>query len=296
MDRSVRGSDFTRRAFEYMAATSQNSTTRKPGPKSFTAALIWALKELVQSKPGKRFSTQELIRKIYRAPNFPETQAPRLTERGPIGPLRKIVLVPLDQQSKSGVRGENSTGQTDEIKETLNLRFVFNGRITNKIVRELAKDLTILISGGDFVASTVLWDGINTSSSTKKRFRDAVSHVIVQNHERNRNKSSTQNVDGVQSSPFTPVTPTIQQELSISSEDCVDYIPNPQRSLPSPSPEIAIKEGGRSGGDGDSDLSKKRKREESTIHDLGAVDAISNSSLTPRQTQQKKRHSGDRKV
>ncbi|TGO35313.1 hypothetical protein BHYA_0163g00280 [Botrytis hyacinthi] len=299
MDRNVRGSDFTRRAFEYMAATSQNSTTRKPGPKSFTAALIWALKELVRSKPGKRFSTQELIRKIYRAPNFPETQAPRLTERGPIGSLRKIVLVPLDQQSKSGVRGDNSTGQTDEIKETLNLRFVFNSRITNKIIRELAKDLTNLISGGDFVASTVLWDGINTSSSTKKRFRDVVSHVIGQNHERNRNKSSIQSVDGVHFSPITPVTPitpTIQQELSISSEDSVDYIPNPQRLFPTPSPEIAINEGGKSEGDGDLDLSKKRKREESTIHDSRAVDTISNSSLTPRQTRHSKRHSGDRKI
>ncbi|KAF7898925.1 uncharacterized protein EAF01_008138 [Botrytis porri] len=286
MDRSVRGSDFTRRAFEYMAATSQNSTTRKPGPKSFTAALIWALKELVRFKPGKRFSTQELIRKIYRAPNFPDTQAPRLTERGPIGSLRKIVLVPLNQQSKPGVRGDNSTGHIDEIKETLNLRFVFNGGITNKIVRELAKDLSNLISGGDFVASTVLWDGINTSSSTKKRFRDVVSHVIGQNHERNRNKLSITNVDGVQFSPITPVTPTIPQELSNSSEDSVDFIPNPERQLPSPSPEIAINEGERSAEDDDSDLSKKRKREESTIHDSGAVDATCNSSLTPRQTRQ----------
>ncbi|KAF7885143.1 hypothetical protein EAF00_010961 [Botryotinia globosa] len=296
MDRNARGTDFTRRAFEYMAATSQNSTTRKPGPKSFTAALIWALKELVRSKPGKRFSTQELTRKIYRAPNFPETQAPRLSERGPIGSLRKIVLVPLDQQSKSGVRGENSTGQTDEIKETLNLRFVFNGQITNKIIRELAKDLTSLISGGDFVASTVLWDGINTSSSTKKRFRDVVSHVIGQNHERNRNKSSIQSVDGVHFSPITPVTPTIQQESTISSEDSVDYIPKPRRLLPSPSPEIATNVGERGGEDGDSDLSKKRKREESMNHDLRAVDAISNSSHTPRQTRQSKRHSGDRKI
>ncbi|TGO24997.1 hypothetical protein BPAE_0090g00410 [Botrytis paeoniae] len=284
MDRSVRGSDFTRRAFEYMAATSQNSTTRKPGPKSFTTALIWALKELVRSKPGKRFSTQELIQKIYRAPNFPDTQAPRIIERGPIGCLRKIVLVPLDQQSKPGVQGENSTGQIDEIKETLNLRFVFNGRITNKIVRKIAKGLTNLISGGDFVASTVLWDGINTSSSTKKRFRDVVSYVIDQNHGRNRNKSSMINVDGAQLSPITPVTPTIQQELLISSEDSVDYIPNPRRQLPSPSPEIVINEGERSAGEGDLDLSKKRKREESTIHDLGAVDSISYSSLTPCQT------------
>ncbi|KAF7960137.1 hypothetical protein EAE96_001736 [Botrytis aclada] len=296
MDHNFRGVDFSKRAFEYMAATSRNSTTRKPGPKSFTAALIWALKELVLSKPGKRFSTQELIRKISLAPNFPETQAPRLTEPGRTGSLRKIVLVPLDQPSNREVRGENNTGQKAEIKETLNLRFVFNRRITETIVSELAKDLTNLIKGGDFVASTVLWDGTNTSISTKKRFRDVVSHVIVQNHERNRNKSSIQDVDDVQLSPITPVTPTVQQGMSVSSEDSVDYIPKPLRSLPSPSPDIAINEGGRSEIDGDADISKKRKREDSTIHDLRAIDAISNSSLTPHRTRQNKRHSGDRKI
>ncbi|ATZ46745.1 hypothetical protein BCIN_02g01150 [Botrytis cinerea B05.10] len=296
MDRSVRGGDFTRRAFEYMAATSQNSTTRKPGPKSFTAALIWALEELVRSKPGKRFSTQELTRKIFQAPNFPKTQAPRLMEPGPKGSLRKIVLVPLDQQVKFGDRGEHSSGQIDDIKETLNLRFVFNRKITNKIVRELAKDLTNLISGGDFVASTVLWDGINTSNSTKKRFRDVVSHVIGQNHQKNRSKSSILDMDGVQFSPTTPTTPTIGQELSASSEDSTNDEPNPELSLPSPSSEIAINGGETSVRDEDSDTSKKRKREEKTIHDLEAVDTISNSSLTTRQARQTKRHSGDRRL
>ncbi|RAL62830.1 hypothetical protein DID88_004672 [Monilinia fructigena] len=45
MERDVKASDFTRRAFEYISATPQRSTTRKPGPKSFTSALIWALKK-----------------------------------------------------------------------------------------------------------------------------------------------------------------------------------------------------------------------------------------------------------
>lgn len=293
MDRGVRGLDFTRRAFEYMAATSQRSTTRKPGPQSFTAALIWALKGMVLSKPGKRFSTQELIRKISQAPNFPRAQAPRLTERGPIGSLRKIVLVPLDQQSISGVPEEKNMELMDERKETLNLRFVFNGKITKKIIRELAKDVSNLISEGDFVASTVLWEGLNTSSSTKKTFRDVVSHVIGQNLSRKRDRS---NLDVTQLSPITPVTPTLQQELTVSSEDSIDVTLNPERSLPSPTPEMGTDQGGRSEKNEVLNTSKKRKLDDGTTNETGNIDTISNLSPTAREMRQKRRQSGHRRI
>lgn len=240
MDRGVRGTDFTRRAFEYMAATSQRSTTKRPGPNSFTAALIWALKEMVRLKPGKRFSTHELLRKIYCAPKFPEAQAPRLTERGPIGSLRKIVLVPLDQQRKFGSSEQKSMEIMDEIRETLSLRFVFNGKITKKMVRELAKDMAHLISEGDFVASTVLWEGRNTSSSTTRKFQAVVSHVIGQNHAR---KQSAASISSVECPQLSPATPTEFREPSMSPEESVI---GPDQLLPSSAPEIAMHVGGSS--------------------------------------------------
>ncbi|KAF7872141.1 hypothetical protein EAF04_003066 [Stromatinia cepivora] len=291
MDRGVRGSDFTRRAFEYMAATSQRSTTKKPGPGSFTAALIWALKEMVRSKPGRSFSTHELLRKIRQAPNFPRPQAPRLTERGPIGSLRKIVLVPLDQQSKSGTTEENSMEIRDEITETINLRFVFNGKISKKMVREFAKAISKLISERDFVASTVLWEGINTSSSTKKKLWDVVSHW--RNHTKKRHRDSISSVDVVEFSPVTPIAPTVRQESSISSEE--SNIGTPSLLL-SPAPEIGLDIGGRSGTDEVSDLPKKRKREDGTIHDSITVDATSNFLSTPREKRLKRRQSADWKA
>ncbi|KAJ8071114.1 hypothetical protein OCU04_001455 [Sclerotinia nivalis] len=288
MDRGVRGGDFTKRAFEYMAATSQRSTTKRPGPESFTTALIWALKEMVCFKPGRSFSTHELLRKICQAPNFPRPQAPRLTERGLIGSRRKIVLVPLDKQSKPKTTEEKSIAIMDEIMETINLRFVFNGKITEKMVREFAQAISKIISEGDFVASTVLWEGINTSSSTKKNLWDVVSHWRNHTKKRYRARDSISSVDVVEFSPVTPITPTVQQESSISSEESNIGTPN---LFPSPAPEIGLDVGGRSGTDEVSDLPKKRKREDKTIHD-----STSNFPSTPREKRSKRRQSADWKA
>ena len=107
LEKSNRG--FKRRAFEYLAATSAKSTTRKPGPQSFTSALIWSLKHF--AKEGKSFSTTDLINTITtKAPNFPENQEPRLSERHGTC-LRRIVLAPL---TKTGKEKALSTGAGNE--------------------------------------------------------------------------------------------------------------------------------------------------------------------------------------
>jgi hypothetical protein len=90
LEKSVRG--LIPRAFEYLVATSASSTTRKPGPASFTTALIWAFKRLVAT--GNSFTTQDLVAKVYNAPGFPADQSPRLSERGPLC-TRRIGLAPL---------------------------------------------------------------------------------------------------------------------------------------------------------------------------------------------------------
>jgi hypothetical protein len=179
MERNVRGSAFTRRAFEYMAATSHNSTTKKPGPHSFTAALIWALKEMVRCKPGKRFSTPELLLKIFHAPNFPQDQSPRLTERGPTDCLRRIVLRPMDNENALEYGEEDPEGSAQSpkvIRDTLDLRFVFDRPINRKIVRDLARNISNLISQQDVGVSTVVWKGINSTSPEQQQLLDYANH------------------------------------------------------------------------------------------------------------------------
>lgn len=70
-------------------------TTPRPGETSFTAALIYALRCLLDEKKGRRFTTTELMGKIVKAPNFPEDQAPQLSDRLENSPGGRIMLHPL---------------------------------------------------------------------------------------------------------------------------------------------------------------------------------------------------------
>lgn len=86
-----------RRAYEFLAATAPKSTTPKPGPRSFTSALIHSMKDLAKSGS---FNTQELVSRIKSAPNFPKDQWPRLYQNE--ASQRKIMLPVLTQQIVKG--------------------------------------------------------------------------------------------------------------------------------------------------------------------------------------------------
>ena len=62
--------------YELLAACHKSEPTRSAGPRSFTTALTWAVKNLLQGKDDF-FSTQELLQKILEAPNLPCTQHPQ---------------------------------------------------------------------------------------------------------------------------------------------------------------------------------------------------------------------------
>ena len=214
LEKNVRSS-FTRRAFEYLAATSAKSTTRKPGPHSFTTALIWALKSL--GGTGKSFSTQELLTKILNdAPDFPDDQYPRLSERGSAC-LRRIVLMPLNkdvtiQPPAIGTEEEEEGPRTD-----LSLRFVFNKSITQTVVTNLAVELRRVISGDDFKATTVLWEGINSLSRTT--YEDSAALFYAHKWLRHaRRKSSVP-------SPIDPA-PQLGSSGSASSDEVRIVTPN----------------------------------------------------------------------
>jgi len=158
LEKNVR-SGFTRRAFEYLAATSAKSTTRKPGKHSFTKALIWSLQNLVETE--KSFTTQELLTKVLHAPDFPEDQSPRLSERGSAC-VRRIVLAPLSRDVAPETAELRPEDEEEGPRMDLSLRFVFNRSITKQMVKNLAMELRRVVSGDDFKARTVLWEGINS--------------------------------------------------------------------------------------------------------------------------------------
>ncbi|KAK7961079.1 hypothetical protein PG988_012293 [Apiospora saccharicola] len=165
LERGVRAYN-NHRAFEYLAATSANSTTRAPGPKSFTSALIWSLKHLL--KKHTYFSTQELVRTIHnQAPDFPDDQCPRLSE-GLRPTMRKIMIAPLTEESKEKAAEANQAMAADNAMERrtrdLVLRFVFDGDITETMVRGIASHLKELIQHGEIKAKAVSWEGLHSAN------------------------------------------------------------------------------------------------------------------------------------
>jgi hypothetical protein len=181
LERSVR-SPFSRRAFEYLAATSAKSTTRKPGKESFTTALIWSLEQLAANHESG-FSTQELLRTIsHIAPDFPKDQIPRLSERFPTC-LRKIVLAPLNSEANKKAM-ENSDAENEEdmltSRQDLSIRFVFNQQITDVMVKELASGLGRLTNESEVKAKAILWEGINSTPPLTFTQNNPMVHMVAQ--------------------------------------------------------------------------------------------------------------------
>lgn len=52
------------KTYELLAASSRNNTTPRPGPKSFTRALMRSLRELLEDFSGNHFTTYDLLNKI----------------------------------------------------------------------------------------------------------------------------------------------------------------------------------------------------------------------------------------
>jgi len=180
LEKNVR-SGFSRRAFEYLAATSAKSTTRKPGKHSFTKALIWSLQNLVEM--GEGFTTQELLTKVLNAPDFPKDQSPRLSERGSAC-VRRIVLAPLNRDIAPETAKLRPEDEEEGARMDLSLRFVFNRTITKQMAKNLAMELRRVVSGDDFKARTVLWEGINsldyaTRFYAQKWLRHTRKRVVV---------------------------------------------------------------------------------------------------------------------
>lgn len=155
-----RSSGFDTRSFEFLAATSAGSTTRGPGPESFTSGLIWAL--LKFAKEGRRFTTSELTNKITKSPGFPERQVPTLSERN-AARIERIILAPL---SEDGSLTENQAPQTPlpDTREILLLKFVLDRYPKQDDVAKLAKGITNMVQTQDLFVRRVIWGGIHSDS------------------------------------------------------------------------------------------------------------------------------------
>ena len=156
-------------AFEYLAATGADDTTPRPGPSSFTSALIWALKEFVRD--GGRFTTGHLSEKILKAPGFPKGQKPVLsrrqeTERIVLHPLSAAGTPPATLNSNGTIRND-TPGQ-----DVVTLKFIFETRPSVQDIKNLGKDLNNVVHSNQLHVHRIMWGGIHP------RENDAVFRAI----------------------------------------------------------------------------------------------------------------------
>jgi hypothetical protein len=284
LEKNIR-SGFKRRAFEYLAATSANSTTRKPGKHSFTTALIWALKDLVTT--AKSFTTQELLTSIlHKAPDFPQEQSPRLSERGS-SCLRRIVLAPLSEDLIIETPETKPQEEEEGARTDLSLRFVFNKHITQNMVKDLALELRRLIYVDDFKATTILWEGINSSNSTG--YEDSILHFYAHRWLRHIRKKS--GISPIESTPrLEPSGPPLSSDESrVATPKQGETVPEPEigpdEGLPRSNsvPKLGKGEspGSRPKGEGDGSMNASRKRRKTASISESGVEDEREKYLTP---------------
>ncbi|MCJ1475226.1 hypothetical protein MMC13_003887 [Lambiella insularis] len=153
------------RAFEYLAATAPGSTTKSPGPNSFTSALIWALEALVADEG--RFTTQQLVSKIKNSPGLPSGQRPILSKRSSRVAPSFIMLEPISKDPKRQelIRARSSGNNHDSgAAVLLTLKFMFDTRPSEKQVEVLGRALNEIVEGSahDLRVSRIMWGGLSS--------------------------------------------------------------------------------------------------------------------------------------
>ncbi|KAF7531834.1 hypothetical protein G7054_g8499 [Neopestalotiopsis clavispora] len=229
------------RAFEYLAATSSNSTTKGPGPHSFTSALIHSLSSLV--KDGGSFSTQQLVSGILEAPGFPKDQGPRLHER--LHSRRKIFLSALTPKSVNRAIEAKAAPEKprEEPSQDLLLRFGFNN-INDKTIREMAQFLRGAITSKEIKAKTISWEGIDMPVASQLSFQEIVNAQPGLRYFRNKLRQIRNGIDTAEKVLQPKVPKVIGVEGPISPGSSLDgcFNATPDRRL-SAEPESGIRQG-----------------------------------------------------
>ena len=116
--------------------------TMRPGKDSFTRALIYALKALVEKRPDGRFTTVELLNKIKEAPEFPKDQNLTLSDREKKGSAGRIMLHPLQGRDSDGALPRRKAASLlPFIGRTLTLHFDFSEKPSEDYVERFGREL-----------------------------------------------------------------------------------------------------------------------------------------------------------
>lgn len=135
--------------FEFLGACEKGETTPPPGYTSFTRALIWALKEMVEEDTGS-FSTLQLKNKISKYEHFAtdKKQHVSLFLRERITNRRHVFITPKTSTSSSVPNSFQAEKTTDHSTpgEWLDFRLYFNRYQSLEDVHKLADDFNEFVT------------------------------------------------------------------------------------------------------------------------------------------------------
>ncbi|KAF1963710.1 hypothetical protein CC80DRAFT_487043 [Byssothecium circinans] len=178
------------RAFEYLVACESARYTHGPGKKSFTAALIWALKEL---KTGPAFTTKYLREKITRYEHLPPDQRPLSFAR--LDLPETIWISPMESGLASEGRGISSSKPEPELRkpncDSVDIRLYFNRRLIPKDAEHIAKMMKPLLQSREFVLNARHVSFIAKSSCKPLRtdpWRKAKTVVLMQKFKKRKQR------------------------------------------------------------------------------------------------------------
>lgn len=176
----------TLRLFEYLAATKDSDTTEIPGDRSFTMALIFALKALVKEKPEGRFTTVELLDKIRKkAPRFPKDQCPVLSDREKDIPAGRIMLYPLRKAGLDTPPSPKPPLSPGLGGKTVTFWMDFSDKPSLEDIEKLGEGINNIFQYNNLGVSRVRWGGMRHDVSARSV---RVFQALLQ---RNRRASET---------------------------------------------------------------------------------------------------------
>lgn len=141
--------------------------TAVPGPTSFTSALIWALENIVEEKPGGCFTTVDLLKKIKEdAPYFPEKQTPVLSDRShKYGSVGHIMLRPLEGEGSSASTPQKGANKPDPARQTVTFRFDFDQKPSVPHIQTFGHALNKIFEQNTLGVNGIRWGGMQPTAT-----------------------------------------------------------------------------------------------------------------------------------
>ena len=222
-----RASSLSTRAFEFLAATSAGSTTKSPGPKSFTSALIWALNKLNQER--RRFTTSKLTNTIKQCPDFPQDQVPVLSEQHNVACMERIILTPLSEDGTLVEDPQSQSPINPNAQGLLVLKFVMDKYPEKDDVANLAQGIKHMVKTYGLQFRRVIWGGVSPRSLHSPIVQQAIQNFKAAGKARRRSFLGSNDV-----SFSTCTTPTEQTlfvpQIIYGSGDAIAHIEGESRT------------------------------------------------------------------